>query len=746
MTLRALAAALAMGMAFTLRADGDSGEALRTPLRYKNKEIVENDVAATFGLASANNVKKLEERDGWGDGGPATCYARRDGVGLRASGEDASKGSALQKVFATPECVTYVAVTVSAATKDAAKDPELELTLRLRDDLAPTTQTFSFEGKQSSPKTLCFTFPEGVEAEYLRLSNPGEHIFEVERVVWKRHAPAIEGTLVAPASTMAGKSFHCSLASLSGGSGTYVRARFEFAGQSKVQEPVSLSGAVTFIAPAEDGDHPLTVTVEDDIGTAVTFVQTIHVVAYAPPRNLRATGLSRTGFTLEWDRPVLSPTEYRVTVRETAAEGMVSARFRPRWVADVEGRFVTEAPLAPLEGDIILTFPGWEGDALEWSAEGSQWHSVMNLSGLWFPTGWEGDKGCALWLRATSTEAPTSVRADQTATRICRQVIKAADGQRCAASFADLPAGCTLEATVSANYASIVAESEPLKITLEAIPPFVGGTWADGCATLTWPEGTEGLEAEMVIRAEREVPHTLPPGLYLTRTCFTVSKEGFSAGKGFVLTNTNTGPIALDGHYRLSSAKAAGKASVWDFSTTLDGKKVYPYVVPAGGELAFSHGTYALPEMREGVVTNTHTVLNFTPERTLTLLRDDAPINALGCATNAVRRLREDTLNAYDDHTLLSDNLDMAPFYDAWAILSEVEIHATMGIPPAAPGNRQSYLWFDPRDLVQDFGHLRRIWADFAILDGASRSKPLTLELWRCAPLGPKRGFILHLR
>lgn len=724
MTARLVAAALAACMAFALRADGDSGDALKTP-----------DNGATTTKVFTGSSDTLE-RDGWystiqTSGG---CYARCDGVGLRKV-----EACALRKDFNAPECISYVEVTVSAAGATAAKDDALKLSLRLRDDVAAKTQTFAVAG-QRLPKTLAFSFPEGVEADYISLTNPGENIFEVGRVVWKRRAPGIEGTLTAPASTAAGKPFHCSLNALSGGSGTYVRARFDFAGQSETLEPVELGRAVSFTAPAEDGDHVLTVTVEDDAGASMTFTQTIHVVAYAPPRNLRVTKVSRTGFTLEWDRPVLLPEHYCVSVRES---GTKTTRFRPKWVADGQGRFVTASPLAPVEGELILELPGWQGD-LEWSADGTTWHGVMDLLGVQSLSGWDGTQR-ALWLRATSAEAPVTVQVLQTVTRVYEQCFRPAAGQLCVASFEGLPAGHTLEATVSANYGAIEVEAEPLKVALEPIPAFVKGTWAEGCATLTWPEGAEGLEAEMVIRAEREVPHALPPGLYLTRTCFTASKNGFSAGKGIVLTNTSAQDIPLDGTYTLHAIKVGGTTKTWDFNVLEDGVESHPHVVPAGGELAFSHYRFPIPEVRESVQTTGATALNFTPEYTLTLLKDGEPINSLGCATNTVRRLREDTLDAYDDHALTADSLDMSPFYDAWTHFSEEEIHATMPFSPI-PGNSQSYLYFNPRDLVQDFDDLRYIWADFFILDGISRSVPFTLELWRRAPARAKRPFTLRLR
>lgn len=726
---RLVAAALAVGVAFALRADGDSGDALKTP-----------DNGATTTKVFTGSSDTLD-RNGWystvrDNGG---CYARRDGVGLRKG-----EASALRKDFDAPETISYVAVTVSAATSSAV-GKSLQLSLRLRDDLEPVSRTFSFDGATSTPKTLTFSFPEGVEAAYVSLTNPGGNIFEVGRVVWKRRAPGIEGTLTAPASTEAGKPFHCSLSALSGGSGTYVRARFDFAGQSETLEPAEPGRVVSFVAPSEDGDWPLTVTVEDDLGTAATLTQTIHVVAYAPPRNLRTTEVSRSGFTLEWDRPVLLPEEYHVVLRE---EGKTETRFRPGWVADSEGRFATKAPLAPVEGELILALPGWEGNALEWSDDGATWNSAMNLSGLWFPDGWKGDRS-ALWLRATAAEAPTSVQVTQTVTRVYEQHVKDADGQRCVATFTGLPAGRALEVVVSANYGTIEVEATPLKVTLEAIPPFVKGTWADGCATLTWPEGVEGLEAEMVIRAEREVPHALPPGLYLTRTCYTRKASGFeTTGKGIVLTNTSAQDIPLDGKtYTFRSQKEGSSPNDWDFRVR-NGKEVsYPHVVPAGGELVFSHYKYKIPELdlHADAKTAGEDTINFTPDYTLTLLRNGEPVNSLGCATNAVRRLREDTLEAYDDHALVADSLDMSPFYDAWTIPFEEEIHATMPFSPI-PGNRQSYLCFNPKGLVQDLESLRRIWADFVILDGSSRSAPLTLELWRRDSPKPKRGFALRLR
>lgn len=760
MIRRVVAVALAAGMAFALYADGDSGDALRTPERYKDNEIVEN-TSKTLTLKSKDCVKKPDERGGWLDDGEKSCYARHDGVGLPTK-----EAGALKKTFDAPEVITYLAITVSASGKTVADNPELSLTLKVRDDLAPETRIFSVDGV-SVPKTLLFTFKEGVEAEYIRLSNPNpSSVFEVERVVWKRLAPAIEGELSAPKSVMAGKTVRCALGSLSGGSGTYVRARFDFAGQSVVQEPVIPGLSVAFVAPPEDGDYPLTVTVEDDLGATVTLSATIHVTAYTPPRNLRATDVARTGFTLEWDRPTLSPEEYHVTVRAPAADTSHSARFRPEWVADGEGRFITKEPIWPLEswpsgmnGVVILGLPGWSGKTLEWSADGATWKPVSWIVESWRITRPLGNEG-KLWLRTADATPPASVRVSQFVDRVYERLVKEADGQRCVATFDGLPAGHPVEATVSACYATpgggeLLVESAPLSVRLQPIPAFTEGSWDGTCATLAWPEGSEGLEAEMIVHAEREVPHALPPGLYLTRTCYTASKDadgkvsGFKSGKGIVLTNTTAQDIPLDGAYTLRSVKTgSNKETVWNFNATPEGEKPYAHVVPAHGELAFSHGTRTIPDVRDGVVTVSSGVLyNLTPDYTLTLMKGDIAINSMGCATNVVRRLEEDSLEAYTDHPLHADSLNMDSFYDAWTTLFEAEIHSVLGFSPI-PGSHQSQLFVNPKDLVQDFESLRRIWADFVIRDGSFRSKPLTLELWRREEPKPAtgRGLILHLR
>lgn len=764
MTFRVLALALlALGGAFPLLADGDSKDCLLTPERYDDqREIVENTPTSTLTLASPYCVKTPSERDGWGDGGAKGCYARRDGVGLRKAEE-----SALQKTLECPEFISYVAVTVMAATKGAAGDGELTLSLRLRDDLAPEAQTFSFNGAQNSPKTLVFTFEESVEAAYLRLTNLDEkNVFEVSRVVWRSRVPGISGELQTPTSVLAGKGFRCSIGNLSGGSGTYVRARFEFAGQSVTQEPILPGGTVDFAAPETDGVYPITVTVWDDLGVSAVFSAEIHVEAYAPPRNLRATETSRTGFTLEWDIGPLSPDEYRVRVEGSPAQETFSPLFRPVWEETAGGRFVTSAALGPLtpwtQGEKTSGFlqtPAWDG-TLEFSFDGAEWRPFLSLDGLWLSFTLPASARQSLWLRAAAPTPPKTVRLWLTVSRVRERVIKAADGQRRAVSFLGLPAGRPVQAVVSACYpradgGAITVDSEPLTVTLEPIPAFRKAEWAEGAVELTWPEGTEGLSGEIVLWAERDVPHALPPGLYLTRTCFTASKAdgqgtGFSAGKGFVLSNTSEAPIPLDGKdYALAYAKIDGSGSArrWDFGVMGEEGRTYPYVVPAGEELAFSSATYPIPEVREGVASSS-AVPNITPEYTLTLMRGTTAVNTLNCATNAVRRLREDTLSAYDDCALTAAAPDMSPFYDAWTRLSEEEFCGTMGLAHPGVAGGVSVLCLSPEAFVGDMGGVRRIWAECVILDGTSRSEPLTVELWRRANDSPAsaRGFRLRLR
>ncbi len=762
---RRAAALFATLAACVLRADGDSGEALLTPTRYDgDHQIVENAPDGKLTLASADCVKRPEERDGWGDGGTKRCYARRDGVGLLKNGE-----SALLKTLEVPDFVTYVAVTVSVSTASAAKDKSLTLELKLRDDEPAVTQDFSFVGLgEDTPLTLVFAFEEGMNAEYFRLRNLDEgNIFQVGRVVWKRHAPGIRGSVTVPSSVRVGAAFRCSLGELSGGSGNYVRAVFAFEGQSATQEPAMPGLSVPFVAPDWDGSYPLTVTVWDDLGASVTLTEEIRVAAYAPPRNLRVTEASRTGFTLTWDIGPLSPLEYHVSA--VGDPETLSPRWRPEWDAAGEGRFVTREPLELstwTQGEAATGFcrvPGWEG-TLEASPDGIAWESLPRTGDLHAALTVGKATTQPLWLRATGAAPPASLSLVLTVGHVYRQVVKHADGQLRAVTFEGLPAGRELQAVVSASYprasgGTILVDSEPLTVALEPIPAFQKAEWADGMLTLTWPEGSETLSGEFVAYAEREVPHALPPGLYLTRTCFTSSKgadgkpSGFGAGKGFVLTNTTSQPIHLKGtNYSMQFRKDGGKAQYWYFTERVEdpetGKEEirYPYVVPAGGELAFSHGTYGLPEVREG--TAVANFFSFTPEYAITLLRDAEPVNAMGCATNAIRRLAEDRLDRFEDTPLVAATPEMAPFYDAWTRLSEEEFLRKLALDRPWDGGNVSQMFLDPKTLAGgDLTDVTRIWAECAILDGASRSAPLAVELWvRERPTGSRRGFRLRLR
>ena len=752
--------------AVILRADGDSQDFLLTPTKYDDSTVppteVENDNGATFGFSSPLCVKRPESRDGWGDGGEDRCYAKRDGVGLRKN-----RASALLKTFDQPDFITYVAVTVAVTTDTAANDKSLTLELAVRDDLAPVSQAFSFKGiGKDVPMTLIFTFEEGVNAEYLRLQNADEgNLFIVSRVVWKWRPPGIQATLSVPDTVRVGMPVRCSLAELSGGSGTYSRATFTFADQTITQEPVTPGLSVSFLAPELDGYYPLSVTVWDDLGASGTFTETIHVLPYSPPRNLRVTDVTRTGFTLEWDIVGVSPTEYRISAAGVPASETVSPRWRPEWTERGEACFVTREPLklatwmqgAKASG--FLQAGDWNG-GLEVSFDGVTWKPLHRFGDLYLSLSVPASESQEMWVRATGEMAPPTLTPVLTVRRVYQQIIKEADGQRRTATFEGLPPGSTMQTVVSLCYLTgageeLLVDSEPLTVELEPIPPFTSAMWADGVLTLTWPDDPQAVAGEFVVYAEREVPHTLPPGLYLTRTCFTASKDtegetsGFSAGKGFVLTNTTAEPIHLDGkNYSLKYAKEGDSTRHWYFThavkdpETGEVETTHPFVVPAKGELFFSHSSYAIPEVREGVVSAS--IPNFTPEYTLTLLHNAEPVNAMGCATNAVCRLEEDCLDRVVTTPLFAGALDMSPFYDAWTHFSDVEYHRTLGLSKTSGNLTQMYL--DPKTLVQDMEGICRIWAECVILDGPFRSEPLTVELWRAESVPPRKGHGFRLR
>ena len=748
--LRAWLWACAALCAAGLRADGDSGTALRTPFKLDDGgNLVENDANATFTLGSAKrDPVPASQRDGWKSAGGAGCYARRDGVGLRT----AASGH-LVKPFEAEEPVRLVVVTCSAATASSAKAESLRLCLRLSDADEEVERELAFGGEQGVEQTVRYLFDAPRMADRIDLSTPGNNVFEVARVRWFAELPPVTTELLAPSSALVCTPFHCSLGELFGGSGDYVSAVFVFNGEAQVVERPEGGEAVAFTAPEVDGDYTLSLTLTDSMGNTAVFEKDIRVTLFMAPYGLAASGVTRKGFGLSWQTGPISPSKVSVAVAGSPASETVVESFAPKWTPVEADVWEAEAlDLAALSGGepfksglVLLPEAYWTGSLAYSQDGGATWKALTGVAGHYMTFSAKAAVRQPFLLRATAVTPPRAFRISLLINRSYASKTLSDPSQH-SVSLSGLPAGRPLSVTVSATYArdsggKVVVKSDPLVVALPPVPPFAGGDYDGGLLWLAWPSDAEGLSAEAKVFEERAPASALPPGLYLTRTWFTTASgnSGFETGKAIALSNTTDAPIALDGtRYALAYGKAGATPSVWDFKNAKTPEKPYPYVVPAHGDLLIAHATYPLSPLRSGVETNNTAALNFTPAHTLTLLRDGEPVNALGAATNAILRLEDNRPDAVAKHPLYPEAPVVSPFYDAWSPPAVTNLLATLSL---AELDGQSLLSnaYSPANT----DGLRRIWAECTLSDGISVSQPCCYTFWERLQ---RAGYRLRLR
>ena len=733
---------LGLSLAPLLHADGDSGELLATPERYKDGELVPNTASATIRLGSGSDPL-VGKRDGWAALGGAYCYARLTGVGLRGNGK-----SVLCRPFDEPETVSYVSVVCGAESKSSIGEP-LALTLSLG-TREVETQYFTLT-EAGETQTLTFAF-KPIEASDLRLSNDGDKTFEVRRVSWYADLPPITVDVAITPSTVdgiiqcsVGGTIRCSVTSCTGGSGTYVRARWIFNGATS-SAIENLQSIATFTVPDREDAYPLSLEIVDDQGNSKTFSYTVNVVADATASHPAVTNITRTGFTLSWDRPTsgLTPEEFAVRVTRS---GKLDVTLTPEWSAAGKGwrtdAFLLDDALNGLDAQTVFVVvpKTWAGN-LKYSVNNAPWKDLERpMEGFFFGFNLSPKQTISFFTEAD--DPPASLKLSATLSHTYADKKIPLEGQKLIYPFTDLPAGKTFDVSITSytrqNDGTLTTKSIDLPITLLPIPRPAATLDGANRIRFNWDslDLAPGEDPTISLRLFAEVPAEtiLAPGLYLTRVLLTQDK----AAKAIALTNTSDSPISLDGKdYILIYGKYS-----WDFYINdEDGKKAYPLVVPAHDDLIIVANQYRPTDLREGVAFATaNAIRNMKDAGPVTLLRDGTLINSITPVMDAVVRLPADSLTGATTTPAAQADATIDALYDPWP----------QAVPTATAFYEGSYtsdniyLSLSALPVTRPEG-ATRVWAELrTCLDGAE-SEPQIIELWAVPSGTPRPGFRLRLR
>ena len=733
---------LGLSLAPLLHADGDSGELLATPERYKDGELVPNTASATIRLGSGSDPL-VGKRDGWAALGGAYCYARLTGVGLRGNGK-----SVLCRPFEEPETVSYVSVVCGAESKSSIGEP-LALTLSLG-TREVETQYFTLT-EAGETQTLTFAF-KPIEASDLRLSNDGDKTFEVRRVSWYADLPPITVDVAITPSTVdgiiqcsVGGTIRCSVTSCTGGSGTYVRARWTFNGATS-SAIENLQSIATFTVPDREDAYPLSLEIVDDQGNSKTFSYTVNVVADATASHPAVTNITRTGFTLSWNRPTsgLTPEEFAVRVTRS---GKLDVTLTPEWSAAGKGwrtdAFLLDDALDGLDAQTVFVVvpKTWAGN-LKYSVNNAPWKDLERpMEGFFFGFNLSPKQTISFFTEAD--DPPASLKLSATLSHTYADKKIPLEGQKLIYPFTDLPAGKTFDVFITSytrqNDGTLTTKSIDLPITLLPIPRPAATLDGANRIRFNWDDldfnedETPTISLRLFAKAPTET--TLTPGLYLTRVLLTQSK----AAKAIALTNTSDAPISLDGKdYILIYGKYS-----WDFYINdEDGKKAYPLVVPAHDDLIIVANQYRPTDLREGVAFATANAIRYIKDDgPITLLRGSTIVNSLRPVMDAVVRLPADSLTGATTTPAAQADATIDALYDPWP----------QAVPTATAFYEGSYtrnnVYCETARLLDDRpAAATRVWAELrTCLDGAE-SEPQIIELWAVPSGTPRPGFRLRLR
>lgn len=708
--------------------------------------------------------------------------ARINGIGLAPAASDGEQ-SGMVATFDPPEEMTSLAVTCMASGTTAAKAKHL-LGVRLNGGELLTAELAFPDSAVDTPVTLTFPFAEKQSVTTLAITNEtakNSGLFEVNAVAWQSDFAPIVATLSSTAEVCnVGETFYAVLSKCEGGSGEYVNFRWRFNGQE--QEADDFATVCPFTAPMEDGKLPLELEVTDSLGTVATFSWEVTIRPYIKATNLAYTPLSRTGMTVTWDQPLPhAVSAYEVRVSYASARSL-ELMFAPTWERDGDRwRLAEPIQLADLVGvrdfTAYLVPFHWQGEGLELSTDGgTTWCKTIVLSSTpprhllrrtlesGAATGTFTSAHTSLLLRTAADTPPDFFRLylNLTASLISAKTLPA-ESNTLQVTFHEsdddipLPAGEPLSIRVITRYvtdsgSTISLQSPVLNVTLEDVPPINSAERFGDFLCLTWPESAPDLAAEVTFRKRALTPTDGLPDLALSRVYFTgnATSEGgeqLPASKAIVLTNITSRPIALDGAYTFTATKVAtGTPYTWDFSLTetdAEGNsvKVYPYVVPAGGELLFYASAYNAPvgiEAFENAFAVTATALrNLNTTYTATFAHGGEALSTFTPQFNAILRLRPADAATQSAYAITAADTFLPAFSIPWFNrYQEATLLQTSASGPYAPITLAGF--------IADPGDAEAIWATIRLREGNSYSEPLSLTLWERE--APKAGFrfLLH--
>ncbi|MEG1552606.1 MAG: hypothetical protein RR417_03535 [Kiritimatiellia bacterium] len=693
--------------------------------------------------AKETSTKRWNGEQGWLNGANESCYERLRGVGLRAKA-----ASAMTLARVEPLTVAIVKVTVVASGKTAAEAKSHILKLTLQDSEGVELgceAAFDFGGVVGVAKELVFRLEAPVSVLKVTLQNIKDaNVFEVNAVTLVTEFPPLAVAWEMPREVSMGTTFLCAV-TLSGGSGDYRQLGWTFNGNTQTQFADDFSfGTVEFVAPTETGKATLMLIVVDSTGRTERFSTEMTVRPFIAPSNLQLSNLTPTGFSVTWQ------CDERVAP-ETCTASVV-------WQADEQVIIPLESDAVPLlldlkpwtqgrAGLLSLTSKTQETVEYRWGeGEWNVWGTIaipgmetfldlqlppqdLRLS-LRFPSGTVPAIQLRLQLKAPQQEGQVS------------------DSFR-RATFENLPAGQTLWLTVTANYrrddGSLQrSTSNSLKVELPEIPPFKKAGEAQESSpsyfqqALTFPVGYRQGRAQIFARVP--VVQKLPPGVWLTRVLFTESnaRTGMVSYKALALTNTSNETVSL-APYTLQSVK--------DGSETVMQWKLEPYTLPPHGELLLAYeknGMPSLPLLDTTVQVVRKSILNFTPQRTLTLLKSEVPVNTLRPAKNAVVRLCYDTIEQTEAVPIQAEGERLPTFYASWVQPPEERFLQSLIIEPHSTSDDTAWVnWYEDRDrwAAQNY---ERVWMACRVCDGGAESRPIEIELYRSTPL--LEGYLLRVR
>ncbi len=698
---------------------------------------VENPKVFEFPEASTAGTNWKGEAS-WTNAFTKACKARKSGLGL-APPDDRS---GVKATFETSESMASLSVVCVASSKTAAKRSANILGISINGG-EMVKLTVCFNGEQNVPITVTHTWSDIQDVLTLQLTNetPNGALFEIQQVSWEGTFKPIAVTPVFPSRINAQTAFNVSAPVCSGGSGEFESFAWTFNGET-IETP---SGEVcaTFIAPEQDGSYPLTLKVRDSSLAEADFTWQVAVTPYAFAQNLTLSNQTRTGFTLSWDQPSAhAVSSYTLKAQRSAVAKAEERVFCVSWV-QTEGELQASLPLESLTEGLAVTtaylLPAHGTfDALTWSIDGGEtWKSAIALNGRYgfgaLPAG-----ASTLLLRTPMAEPPVFLRLIVTLNAVVAQGTISADGQARQYTFSDLPAGSKLSVSVTTRNlkddgSSFEMVSDALPVTLEAVPtPSDFVNFADyGIVTLTPAESEKAFGAEIAVYAEEQPASALPAGLYLSRVYFTKSATSstgatLGAGKAIVLSNASFSPITLDGSYTLRVRSTASdgttKEDVWDFGATAG----EPIVIDPWEEYAFTcarSNASAPVEVPENTLGTTASALyNITDSKTVALYRGETCLNALCPESNAIVRLKPDSLES-ESFAVSADDVYLPAFASAWVSAPAPRLLKKTSFASGASA-QIAYA-----SLFSKAPDARRIWAEAVFLEGTSRSAPATLML-----------------